>query len=117
MLIANGVSRNSIISDSDTVTAAKRNNLAHCDHSYNICALTRYYPFRPYITISTAKGFGKRHGQAFLWLIGYAIFFAMKTNMAVGIVAMIDNTENPAFIVSIMRKGKKEIDLMVLARI
>lgn len=45
-------------------------------------------------------GFGYRHLQVLLLFTGLMIAYALRVNLSLGIVAMVDNSENPEFIVS-----------------
>lgn len=44
-----------------------------------------------------AKGLGARHAQVFMMFIGMLIAYALRSNLSVAIVQMVDNTSNKDF--------------------
>lgn len=50
-------------------------------------------------TTTAAKGLGLRHVQVLLLFTCMVLAYSLRVNMSIGIVAMMDNTANPAFVV------------------
>lgn len=48
-----------------------------------------------------AHGLGHRHLQVVLLFTGLLLAYALRVNLSIGIVAMVDNASNPDFVVNI----------------